>query len=69
MLVEGGEIADGDDLPLLGPIALDGNNIFANTPLALNTETINGLAEMGLLSGYLPWVWLQFVAAPKTSPK
>jgi len=48
MLVEGGEIADGDDLPLLGPIVLDGNNIFANKPLALNTETIDGLADLGL---------------------
>ncbi len=48
MLVEGGEVTDGADLPLLGTISLDGNNIFANKPLALNTETIGGLADMGL---------------------
>ena len=48
MLVEGGTVSDGDDLPLLGTVTLDGNNIFANKPLALNTETIDGLADMGL---------------------
>lgn len=48
MLAEGGTIADGDDLPILGPVVLEGNNIFANLPLALNTETIDGLADMGL---------------------
>jgi simple sugar transport system substrate-binding protein len=48
MLVEGGEITDGADLPLLGEIALEGNNIFANKPLALSKDTVDGLAEMGL---------------------
>ena len=48
MLVEGGTVSDGDDLPLLGTVTLDGNSIFANKPLALNTETIDGLADMGL---------------------
>lgn len=48
MLVEGGTVSDGDDLNLLGTVTLDGNNIFANKPLALNTETIDGLVEMGL---------------------
>lgn len=48
MLVEGGTVSDGDDLPLLGTVTLDGNNIFANKPLALNTETIDALADMGL---------------------
>ncbi|MEM1431690.1 MAG: substrate-binding domain-containing protein [Pseudomonadota bacterium] len=48
MLVERADIADGDTLPLLGPVALEGNNIFANKPLALNTETIDSLADLGL---------------------
>ena len=48
MLVEGGAVSDGADLPLLGTVRLDGNNIFANKPLALNTETIDALADMGL---------------------
>lgn len=46
MLVNGGTVSDGDDLPLLEPIVLDGNNIFANLPLALNTETIDSLADI-----------------------
>lgn len=48
ILVKGGEVADGADLPLLGMIKLDGKNIFANKPLSLNKETIDGLAAMGL---------------------
>ena len=48
MLVEGGTVNDGDDLPLLGTVRLDGNTIYANKPLALNKETIDGLADMGL---------------------
>lgn len=47
-LYEGGEIADGDDLPVLGTIELDGHTIFASKPLALNEETIDELAELGL---------------------
>lgn len=48
MLVEGAEISDGDELPLLGPIVLDGNTIYANQPLALTKDTVDGLAELGL---------------------
>lgn len=48
MLVEGAEISDGADLPLLGTIALDGKNIFANQPLALTEDTVDALAELGL---------------------
>ncbi|WP_045393147.1 substrate-binding domain-containing protein [Falsirhodobacter sp. alg1] len=48
MLVEGKEITDGEDLPLLGQIKLEGNNIYANKPLALTEESVDGLAELGL---------------------
>ncbi|WP_375263628.1 substrate-binding domain-containing protein [Palleronia sp.] len=48
MLAEGKELSDGDELPLLGTIALEGNNIFANKPLALTEDTVDGLAELGL---------------------
>ncbi len=48
LLVEGGSVADGDDLPVLGPVTLDGTNIFANLPIELSTETVDGLADLGL---------------------
>ncbi|MBB4304565.1 simple sugar transport system substrate-binding protein [Rhodobium orientis] len=48
MLAEGGTVSDGDELPLLGKIRLEGSNIFANMPLALSKDTVDGLAEMGL---------------------
>lgn len=47
-LVDGKTVSDGDDLPVLGTIKLDGANIFANKPLELNKDTVDGLAELGL---------------------
>lgn len=48
MLVDGEEIADGADLPVFGPIKIDGNVIYANKPLSLDKTSIDELAEMGL---------------------
>ena len=48
MLVDGKSVSDGDDLPVLGPIKLDGTNIFANKPLELSKDTVDGLADIGL---------------------
>lgn len=47
-LVEGTDVSDGADLPVLGPIKLDGANIFANKPLELSKKTVDGLADLGL---------------------
>ncbi|MAM55787.1 MAG: LacI family transcriptional regulator [Salinicola sp.] len=47
-LYDGGEIADGDDLPVLGKVRLDGHTLFASKPLELNEETVDQLAELGL---------------------
>ncbi len=48
MMVDGQEVKDGADLPILGPIALDGKVAYGNKPLALDKTTIDGLAELGL---------------------
>lgn len=47
-LVDGTAIADGDDVPVLGTIRLDGANIFANIPLELSKDTVDDLAALGL---------------------
>lgn len=47
-LYKGGTVKDGDDLPILGKVKLEGKVIYANKPLELNKETVDGLAELGL---------------------
>jgi simple sugar transport system substrate-binding protein len=47
-LVDGKKITDGADLPVLGTIKLQGKNIFANKPLELSKDTVDGLADLGL---------------------
>ena len=48
ILVEGKKISEGDNLPVLGVVKLEGDNIFANKPLELSVKTIDGLADLGL---------------------
>jgi len=48
LLATGGNIADGQDIPGLGPVSLDGNVIFADRPLSLGKDTVDELAAMGL---------------------
>lgn len=48
MLYNGEEINEGDELPVLGEVTLDGHTIFASQPLALSKETVDELAELGL---------------------
>ncbi|MDD7909624.1 substrate-binding domain-containing protein [Pseudovibrio exalbescens] len=48
MLVMGDTVKDGDDVPVLGQVELEGKNIYANKPLALTKDTVDGLAEIGL---------------------
>lgn len=47
-IANGKTVSDGDDLPVLGPVTLEGANIFANKPLELSKDTIDGLADLGL---------------------
>lgn len=47
-IVNGQTVSDGDDLPVLGTVTLDGVNIFANKPLELSKDTVDGLADLGL---------------------
>ncbi|MCB8890573.1 substrate-binding domain-containing protein [Vreelandella malpeensis] len=48
LLYEGGEVSDGDALPVLGEITLDGHTIFAAKPVELNADSVDALAELGL---------------------
>ena len=48
MLLDGEEITDGDELPVLGEIKLEGKTIYASKPLELNENTVDELAEQGL---------------------
>ncbi|WP_133013508.1 substrate-binding domain-containing protein [Marinomonas flavescens] len=47
-LADGGSVKDGDTLPALGKIVLEGNNIIANKPLELNSKSVDVLAKLGL---------------------
>lgn len=48
MLVKGGKVTDGADLPVLGPIKMEGKVLFASKPLELNKDTVDDLAKLGL---------------------
>ena len=50
MLVKGTEIAEGTDIPGLGVVSPDaaGKDIIQNSLVAINSETVDGLADMGL---------------------
>lgn len=48
LLAEGGTVSDGEDLPVLGTVRVEGSNIFANQPLELSSETVDDLADLGL---------------------
>jgi simple sugar transport system substrate-binding protein len=50
MLVDGTEIAEGTDIPGLGPVSPDaeGRDIITNNLIPINVETVDGLADMGL---------------------
>ncbi|WP_246849703.1 substrate-binding domain-containing protein [Rubellimicrobium arenae] len=50
MLVEGQQIADGTEIPGLGVVSPDpeGHDIITDNLVAINAETVDGLAEMGL---------------------
>lgn len=50
MLVKGTEIADGTEIPGLGAVSPDaaGKDIITNNLVAINAETVDGLADMGL---------------------
>lgn len=47
-LAKGEKVEDGADLPVLGPVKMDGKVLFASKPLELSKETVDGLAELGL---------------------
>lgn len=50
MLVDGAEIAEGTDIPGLGVVSPDAANkdIITNNLVAINADTVDGLADMGL---------------------
>jgi simple sugar transport system substrate-binding protein len=48
MVKKGQEITDGTEIPGLGKVSPDGTNIIVDQLVALNKETVDGLAEMGL---------------------
>ncbi len=50
MLVDGTEVADGTDIPGLGVVSPDAANkdIITNNLIAINAETVDGLADLGL---------------------
>lgn len=50
MLVDGTEIAEGTDIPGLGVVSPDAANkdIITNNLIAINAETVDGLADLGL---------------------
>lgn len=50
MLVDGAEIAEGTDIPGLGVVSPDaeGHDIITNNLVAINADTVDGLADMGL---------------------
>ena len=50
MLVDGAEIKDGTDIPGLGAVKPDAatRNIITDNLIAINAETVDGLADLGL---------------------
>ena len=48
MLMDGTAIADGTDIPGLGPVTPTGNDLITNNLVAINADTVDGLADMGL---------------------
>ncbi len=50
VVLDGGEITDGMDLPGVGPVSVDAEtrNIRANLIMHINAETVDGLIEQGL---------------------
>jgi simple sugar transport system substrate-binding protein len=50
MLVKGTEIASGTEIPGLGAVEPDAENkdIITNNLITIDTESVDGLAEMGL---------------------
>lgn len=50
MLVDGTEVAEGTDIPGLGVVSPDAANkdIITNNLIAINAETVDGLADLGL---------------------
>lgn len=50
MLIDGTEIAEGTDIPGLGVVSPDAANkdIITNNLIAINAETVDGLADLGL---------------------
>ena len=50
MLVDGTAIADGTDIPGLGKVTPDveGKDIITDNLIAINAETVDGLADLGL---------------------
>lgn len=50
MLVDGAEIVDGTDIPGLGVVSpdMDGRDIITDNLIAINAETVDGLADLGL---------------------
>ena len=50
MMVDGAEITEGTDIPGLGKVSPDaeGRDIITNNLIAINAETVDGLADLGL---------------------
>lgn len=48
MLMDGTAIADGTDIPGLGTVTPTGNDLITNNLVAINADTVDGLADMGL---------------------
>lgn len=48
MLTDGETLSDGQDVPTLGPIKLEGKNVYGAKLLNLDKESVDGLAKMGL---------------------
>ena len=50
LLLDGTEIADGTEIPGLGKVSPDvaGKDIITDNLIAINAETVDGLADLGL---------------------
>lgn len=47
-LKNGEKFTSGSSTEVLGELTVDGNNLYANKPLELNKDSVDGLAELGL---------------------
>lgn len=48
LLADGEDLSQKTELPVLGKVTVDGKVIYADQPLELSKDTVDGLAEIGL---------------------